>query len=103
MILVINLLSYVAGVDTLLGVFTSLMWTILDDPPPWINRAGLTGFNYFFPKKDVILPCPSFPLTLLFLPDDISVDDGVLSFGADGSSSENDSHDGSSFVTVVEI
>lgn len=50
-----------------------------------------------------MLPCPSFPLTLLILPVDLSVDDGVLSFWVKGSSSENDSHDGSSFVTVVEI
>lgn len=46
----------------------------------YVTIAGLTDSSYFFPKKDVMLPCPSFPLTLLFLPDDLSVDDGVLSF-----------------------
>lgn len=66
----------------------------------WVQS---TYSSYFFPKKDVMLPCPSFPLTLLILPVDLSVDDGVLSFWVNGSSSENDSHDGSSFVTVAEI
>lgn len=49
-----------------------------------------------------MLPCPGFPLTLLFLPVDLSIDDGVLSFWVNGSSSENDSHDDSSLVTVFE-
>lgn len=62
-----------------------------------------TNPSYFFPKKAVMFPCPSFPLTLLILPVDLSVEDGVVSIWVNGSSSENDSHDGSSFVTIDKI
>lgn len=50
-----------------------------------------------------MLPCPGFPLELDFLPfavEDTAVDTGVFSLTGCGSSSENDSHAGSSFVTV---
>ena len=58
--------------------------------------------GYFFPKKDMILPWPGFPPAFLpFTMDDEAVDAGVLSLEA-GSSSENDSHAASSFVTVNE-
>ena len=56
---------------------------------------------YFFPKKDMILPCPGF--TPAFLPlaiEDEAVDAGVFSLCGTGSSSEKDSHAGSSFVTA---
>lgn len=46
----------------------------------YINSSLTCNSSYLFPKKDVMLPCPSFPLTLLVLPVDLSVDDGVLSF-----------------------
>ena len=50
----------------------------------------------------MILPCPGFPPAFLpFAIDDAAVDAGVLSLEA-GSSSENDSHAASSFVTVDE-
>ena len=49
-----------------------------------------------------MLPCPGFPPAFLpFAIDDAAVDAGVLSLEA-GSSSENDSHAGSSFVTMDE-
>lgn len=58
--------------------------------------------GYFFPKKDMILTWPGFPPAFLpFAIDDAAVDAGVLSLEA-GSSSENDSHAGSSFVTMGE-
>ena len=50
----------------------------------------------------MILPWPGFPPVFLpFAIDDAAVDAGVLSLEA-GSSSENDSHAGSSFVTMGE-
>ncbi len=50
----------------------------------------------------MIFPCPGFPAVFLpFAIDDEAVDAGVLSLAA-GSSSENDSHAGSSFVTTDE-
>ena len=51
----------------------------------------------------MILPWPGFPPTFLpFAIDDAGVDAGVLSLVA-GSSSENDSQAGSSFVTINEV
>ena len=62
---------------------------------------GTSTTDYFFPKNDIILPCPGFPPA--FLPfavdDDAAVDAGVLSLVGAGSSSEKDSQAGSSFVT----
>ena len=59
-----------------------------------------TTSSYFFPKKDMILPWPGLPPAFLpFAIDDAAVDAGVLSLEA-GSSSEKDSHAGSSFVTM---
>lgn len=56
--------------------------------------------SYFFPKNDIILPCPDFPPA--FLPFAVDDNAGVLSLVGTGSSSENDSQAGSSFVTRCE-
>lgn len=56
--------------------------------------------NYFLPKKDMIFPWPDFPPVFLPFPDDGAVDAGARTLQTTGSSSENDSHAGSSFVTV---
>lgn len=61
--------------------------------------------HHFLPKNDMILPCPGFPAAFLPFEIDGVVDTGavmVLSLGA-GSSSENDSHPGSSFVTALHV
>ena len=63
----------------------------------------MLGLDYFFPKKDMILPCPDLPPTFLALPvaDDVPLEAGVLACGAGaGSSSEKDSQVASSLVTV---
>ena len=70
------------------------------------NVISTSTPGYFFPKKDIILPCPGFPPD--FLPfaaiedTDAAVDAGVLSLVGAGSSSEKDSQAGSSFVTRYE-
>jgi len=59
----------------------------------------LTVFFYFFPKNDIILPCPVFAAGFFAF---VVVEDCTFGFGVGaGSSSENDSHAGSSFVTVL--
>jgi hypothetical protein len=52
---------------------------------------------HFFEKKDMIFPCPA-----VFLPLDVleTLTAGFFFRGGAGSSSENDSHTGSSIVTV---
>ena len=57
---------------------------------------------YFLPKNDIIFPCPGFPPAFLPLLISDAVDAGVFSLCRGGSSSENDSHAGSSFVTMDE-
>jgi len=55
---------------------------------------------YFFPKNDMIFPCPAFAAGFFAL--DAVVEDCTLGLrGATGSSSEKDSHTGSSFVTAL--
>jgi hypothetical protein len=57
--------------------------------------------HHFFPKNDMIFPCPA--LAVDFLPLDIE-GAATLGFGAAGaSSSEKDSQTGSSFVTVFRL
>ena len=52
----------------------------------------------------MILPWPGFPVAFLPLPiADDAVEAGVLSFCGGGSSSEKDSHAGSSFVTTGRV
>ena len=64
--------------------------------------SNTSANSYFFPKNDIILPWPGFPPAFLpFAIDDAAVDAGVLSLEA-GSSSEKDSHAGSSFVTIID-
>jgi len=55
---------------------------------------------YFFPKKLMIFPCPTLPPPFFPFPILEAVEVGVLSFCGGGSSSEKDSHAGSSLVTV---
>ncbi len=55
---------------------------------------------YFFPKKDMMFPCPGFPPAFLAFADEDAVEAGVFSCCGGGSSSEKDSHVGSSFVTI---
>ena len=58
--------------------------------------------HYFLPKKNIIFPCPGFPAAFFGLPADDATDDDGFGFGAaTGSSSEKDSHAGSSFVTLA--
>jgi hypothetical protein len=53
---------------------------------------------YFFPKNDMMFPCPAFAAGFFAL--DAVVEDCTLDLGgATGSSSEKDSQTGSSFVT----
>ncbi len=67
-----------------------------------LSHRNATSYScYFLPKKDMMFPCPGFPPGFLpFAVDEDAVDAGVLSFCGRGSSSENDSHAGSSFVTA---
>lgn len=53
---------------------------------------------HFLPKKDMILPCPALPAAFLPFPDATGACNLGFGGGA-GSSSENDSQTGSSFVT----
>jgi hypothetical protein len=55
---------------------------------------------HFFPKNDMILPCPA--LAAGFFAFVAVEEDCIFGFGGGaGSSSEKDSHTGSSFVTVL--
>ena len=62
----------------------------------------LKYFTYRFPKKFMMLPCPGFPTGFFVFADEDGVGKGALSLlDGGGSSSEKDSHAGSSFVTKL--
>lgn len=64
------------------------------------NNDETMDFGYFLPKKDMMFPCPGFLAIILAFPNDGTVAPGARPFRATGSSSEKDSHTGSSFVTT---
>ena len=68
------------------------------------NRQRLLhGIDHFFPKKDMMLPCPDFPPIFFALPvaDDNPLDAGILACSVGGVSfSEKDSQVASSLVTT---
>ena len=75
----------------------------MEKQPACLQRQVDQYHNYFLPKKDMIFPCPGFALDvdfLLLLVDELAVEKGVFSLAGAGSSSENDSHAGSSLVTA---
>jgi len=72
----------------------------------WVANNCVSGdapYFYFFPKNDIMFPCPGFALFFLALEAELGADPDLVFVGAGTSSSENDSHTGSSFVTIDHV